>query len=419
MSNQVKILIKSEIGRLNGVVLHTPGNELQNMTPENAQRALYSDILNLNIAHVEYSQLKDVLKTVTKTYEITDLLKDIVANEKFRSNLINQVSTMEQVTEIRRYLLELSPEELVRQLIEGVPMKKDSLTRFLSKEKYTLQPLHNSFFTRDPAIVINDKVLISQMANTIRKRENLIMETIFTTHPKFQSLTLNPERSGNYLPGTSIEGGDVLVLREDLFLIGSSVRTSTQGIDFIINNLKEKKLKRDLIIQELPSAPESFIHLDMTFTMLDKDSCMVFSPLILKPNKYQTIHVQIDQGEVQFIKRVDNIPAILKELGMDIKPILCGGTDEWNQEREQWHGGANFFAIAPGKVIGYARNEHSIEELNKAGFEIITAKEIISGTRKIEDYTKCVITIEGSELARGGEGTRGMTMPFCRDEVEW
>ena len=50
MSNIVEVNVQSEIGKLNGVILHTPGEEVENMTPENAGRALYSDIMNLSIA---------------------------------------------------------------------------------------------------------------------------------------------------------------------------------------------------------------------------------------------------------------------------------------------------------------------------------------------------------------------------------
>jgi arginine deiminase len=412
--------VKSEIGRLKGVILHTPGRELQNMTPENAQKALYSDILNLNVAKTEYTQLSGVLKQFAQVFEVSDLLKEVIAVERHRYDLINHICSNEEVIEIRDYLIGLSIEELARQLIEGVPMKKDSLTKFLSREKYTLQPLHNFFFTRDSAIAINERVLVARMANRVRKRESIIMEAIFNFHPKFQCPTTNPENCGGCPPDTSVEGGDVLVVREDILLIGNSIRTTSHGIDFIIDRLKERKLKRHLIVQELPYSPESFIHLDMTFTMLDKDLCMVYEPLILKPNKYQTIHVYIDHGEVKFIKTVDNIPTVLKSLGLDLKPVICGGTkDEWNQEREQWHSGANFFAFAPGKVIGYGRNVHTIEELHKHGFEVITAKEVISGKKKPDDYQKCVVTIEGSELARGGGGARCMTMPVNREDVVW
>ena len=420
MSKQLQINVSSEIGKLNGVILHTPGQELQNMTPETAQKALYSDILNLTVAQEEYAQLKGVLQKTATTFEVSDLLRDVLKSDKVRFDIINKVCTNENAIDIRDYLLGLNHEELGRQLIEGVVMHKDSLTKFLSKDKYSLQPLHNFFFTRDSSIAVRDRILIGRMANKVRMRESLIMETIFNNHSGFVTQTINPENSTLGIDDLSVEGGDVLVARKDIMLIGSSSRTTTQGIDFIINRLKDRKLKRDLIIQELPDSPESFIHLDMVFTLLDKDTCMVYQPLIMKRNKYQTIHVRIDNGQVQHIDRVENIPSVLKSLGMDLKTVICGGSkDPWTQEREQWHSGANFFAFAPGKVIGYGRNVHTMEEMNKAGFDVLSAKDIIDGKENLDDHKKCVVCIEGSELARGGGGARCMTMPVSRDEVDW
>jgi len=415
----MQININSEIGRLKGVILHTPGQELENMTPENAQRALYSDILNLNVVLEEYSQLKGVLNKLTKTFEVSSLLEEVLRIENVKTDMIDLICSSENAFEIKDYLLELAPEELGRQLLEGVIMKKDSLTKFLSKDKYALQPLHNFFFTRDSAIAVSDRILISRMANHVRKRESLIMEAILSQHPNFKAKTVNPENNNECTPQLTLEGGDLLIAREDIFLIGSSTRTSTQGIDFIINKFKDRKLERNIIIQELPASPESFIHLDMVFTLLDRDTCMLYEPLILKPNKYQTIHVHINNGSVISIERVENIPTILNKLGMNLRPVMCGGTkDEWVQEREQWHSGANFFAIAPGKVIGYGRNVYTIQELNKVGYEIIHSQDIIGGKIDIEKLSKCVITIEGSELARGGGGARCMTMPLNREELD-
>ncbi len=420
MSDKIQIQVNSEIGDLEAVILHAPGVEIENMTPETAERALYSDILNLTVATNEYAQLSGVLNKICKTFEVQDLLQTVLADEKIKTDIINKVCTNENVLDIRNYLLSLSNTELAKQFIEGVPMKKDNLTKYLQKEKYSLQPLHNFFFTRDASMTVRDKVLIGRMANNVRKREALIMEAIFMHHPDFVvNETVNPENCYDCKPELTVEGGDFLVARNDVFLIGNGARTSTNGVDFLIEELKKRKLKRHLIVQELPHNPESFIHLDMIFTFIDKNKCMVYEPIILKQNRYQTIHIEIDNGEVKSIKNVENIPQVLRKLGIDLEPVLCGGKNEWIQEREQWHSGANFFAVGPGKVIGYERNVHTIGELNKAGMEVIKAEDVISGKINLNDYQKYVVTIEGSELARGGGGARCMTMPVRRKEVSW
>jgi arginine deiminase len=101
-----------------------------------------------------------------------------------------------------------------------------------------------------------------------------------------------------------------------------------------------------------------------------------------------------------------------------MEPLFCGGrTDRWLQEREQWHSGANFFALAPGQVIGYGRNENTIAELLGAGFEVVSAGDVIDGKADLDQMGRCVVTIDGSELARGGGGCRCMTMPIGREPV--
>ncbi|MCB0743972.1 MAG: arginine deiminase, partial [Ignavibacteriae bacterium] len=78
----MKINVDSEIGELEGVIVHTPGKEVENMTPQNAERALYSDILNLSVASKEYIQFKKVLKKVTTVYEVSDLLKTVLSDQE-------------------------------------------------------------------------------------------------------------------------------------------------------------------------------------------------------------------------------------------------------------------------------------------------------------------------------------------------
>lgn len=421
MAGKMNISVRSEIGELEGVILHTPGSEVENMTPKNAERALYSDILNLKVAQKEYAQLSGVLGKLTKTFQVKDLLTDVLANEKVKENLLGKICQHEQKCNLNDYLMTLNAKELSQQLIEGVIEEKDTLTKYLNKERYSLRPLHNFFYTRDAAMTVLDDVLIGRMASNVRERESLIMETIFDYHEQFVTKTVNPHNSPKFNDKTSIEGGDVLIARDDILCIGTGLRTTSQGIDFILERLLAQGEKnRHILVQELPYKPESFIHLDMVFTFLDKDTCMVYEPLIMQTNRYETIHITIENGKVTSIQEEDNLLSSLRNLGMDLKPVLCGGSkDPWVQEREQWHSGANFFAVAPGKVIGYGRNVYTIDEMNKNGFEVLKANDVISGKVDPKTYKKYVITLEGSELPRGGGGARCMTMPIKRKPVKW
>lgn len=429
MKNIVEVNVQSEIGKLNGVIIHTPGEEVENMTPENAERALYSDIINLSIARDEYKQVKGVLSKLTKTYEVRELLCNILKDEHIKEEVLNRIEKIEPFIgeeaskgSLKELLLEENAENLSRLLIEGVEMVKDNLTKYLSKDWFALRPMHNLLFTRDASMSVNNEVLIGRMANSIRDRESVIMRSIFEFTPEFNTTTLNITPIPNSPTRVrTIEGGDVLIARDDILLIGNGARTSTQAIDQLIYEFIHRKSEKmqHIIVQQLPQTPESFIHLDMVFTLLDRDKCMVFEPLIMNPGNYQTVHIKIQNGKLVSIRDEKNIISALKKLGMDLEPVLCGGTDDWNQEREQWHSGANFFCVGPGQVLGYARNNYTIEAMNKAGFEIIKANDFIEEKINISKHNKYVITIDGSELPRGGGGARCMTMPVNRENIVW
>ena len=143
MNPIVEINVQSEIGKLNGVIIHTPGEEVENMTPENAERALYSDIINLSIAREEYKQISGVLSKLTNTYEVKDLLCNILQDEQIKAEVLNRIERIEPFIgektpkgSLKEQLLEEKAEDLSRLLIEGVEMVKDNLTKFLSKDWY-------------------------------------------------------------------------------------------------------------------------------------------------------------------------------------------------------------------------------------------------------------------------------------------
>lgn len=415
-SNRIDVCVNSEIGKLQHVLVHTPGPELENMTPENAHKFLYSDILNLNVAQKEYNYFKKVLQKVAQVHEIGDMLVDVLENYKVKELLVDRICKAENTEYLSTYLKDQDPIDLARQLIEGVSIKDIS---YINNERFSLQPLANLFFMRDASFTMFDSLMISNMASPVRTRESLILNTIYNHHPLLLGTTvINPaSRYGTNVVGT-IEGGDVQIIRDDVVICGLGSRTNMHGINALVDHLKTLPGVKHLIFQELPLHPESFIHLDMVFTMLDVDKCMAYKPVI-KNSQYKTFHITID-GDNAYGDEEHDLISALNNLGIPVEPIYCGGEeDEYYGHREQWHSGCNFFCLAPGKFVGYGRNNHTIQALNDGGFKIVTAAEVVNNKVNLEKEKRCIIAIEGNELSRGGGGTRCMTMPLQRMTVDW
>ena len=407
----LRVKIESEIGRLKSVLIHEPGPEVEAVTPANARMALYGDILNISVAKKEYVQFKGVLKRCTQVYELKDLFLKAISNSDHKIHFIRSFINECKGDGIEDQLISMNDLELFNAVIRGIPFSELTLTNFLNQDQFAITPLHNLFFMRDTSFAIGNRIFISNMAKEIRKPETLLVKGIFPQciHPDSEIVDFSITDE----PNQSIEGGDVIVVDNQILVIGLTERTSSKAIDMLVEKVKDSNYKY-IIAQELPvNHAGAFIHLDMVFTILSDHECMVYKPVVHNIN-YKTVLIELNQKGIQKITLVDHIIEGLKKCHKDFKPIYCGNNIHIFEEREQWHSGANFFALAPGKVIGYERNVHTNNALSDAGYEIIKANDFICSTRNLEDYDKCVITIEGSELSRGGGGARCMTLPLER-----
>ena len=412
MENQEPVRVSSEIGELETVIVHTPGEEIELMIPQDVHDALYSDILNRDVAQAEHAHLSSVLAKVTKTLFVKDLLTDVVKLPETRQKLINRICETDSIRGMREYLESRTTEQLVKNIIEGVQYNE---LQIKSQQRFAQRPLYNLFFTRDPSVTVNNRILICDMNYPIRQRESIVMNTIYDNHPIFTNTEMFSLKKHN--KAATIEGGDLLIIREDLFLLGIHPRTNIAGVQAFIEAQSEVMPKFQLITFELPTEPASFIHLDMAFTMLNHDECMIYAPLILNSPGYHTLRTVVDGHNIHYHDE-PNLLTALKNAGVALRPVHCGGTtEEFAPAREQWHSGANFFCLAPGKLIGYERNRHTIEALNHAGYNVVPSMEVINGNVDLSKEKKVVVTLPGAELSRGGGGARCMTMPIKRKKI--
>ena len=405
-----KVNVASETGRLRAVLLHRPGVEIERMTPLNAAHALYSDILSKPIVDTEYANFRGVLERWTDVYYVEDILEQLLDDSKVRRHLVVESCDMDDCDEgLTDELMDLPSDELAKVLIEGYEAPDWDC---VSEDRYLLKPLYNLFFTRDASSTVFNRVLVNSMSFEVRERETLIYEAIFRHFFKVDTLNAMAwDRDAR------TEGGDVQIASPDMLCIGQGIRTNTKGIKYLAQTFAAERERFSIVVQELPKSPESFIHLDMVFTFLGQHQCMVFEPMLRKTGLFSgkdTTLVSIEGGKISY-KKYPNIIKALEGQGWDIEPVIGGGSDPWVQLREQWHSGCNFFSLGDGKVLGYRRNTHTIEALDKAGFAVLDAEDIVAGKVNMHNYDKFVAAFPGSELPRAGGGARCMTMPVLRD----
>ncbi|MGH7676920.1 MAG: arginine deiminase family protein [Gemmatimonadaceae bacterium] len=408
----MKVQVTSEIGALKAVLVHTPGPELLAVTPRTREDFLYDDIIEFETARREHQRFIAILERFTKVFQVRDLLEDVLTQPEVRELFVRETMDIVPSEPLAREIAELEPRQLAGMLIEGKDDQAGLLSKALNETGYELPPLPNLFFTRDSCIPVGDHVLIGSMRYGIRWPEELIMKAIFMHHPDFASRGLLYDGSMERRHQYTIEGGDVHPLREDLVVIGFSERSSPAAIDGLASLLFEKTKVTDVIIVVMPEH-KTAIHLDMVFTQLDRELCIVYPPHFIGPERLRVLHWR--KGE-QCLREPASFLEALKNVAMPLQPVLCGGDKRTLQDREQWASGCNFAAMKPGVVLSYSRNEATLREMERAGYHVVPAVAFLTGETRFKKDERVVITFEGSELVRGGGGPRCMTCPVQRDD---
>ena len=408
----MKINVYSEIKPLKKVLLHRPGNELLNLTPDSLARLLFDDIPFLEKAQKEHDNFANILKEngVEVIYLENLMAETLDSNDEVKEKFVKQFIEEAGITSYKYkkvvydYLISYTNNlDLVLKTMEGIKLNElysirrdveHSLVDFVSEEnKFLADPMPNLYFTRDNFASIGEGISLNRMYSVTRNRESIYAEYIFNYHPELRgNVTKYYGRTEPY----HIEGGDILVINDHTLAIGISQRTESEAIETLAHNMfKDDRCKYDTILAfSIPNC-RAFMHLDTVFTQIDYDK-FTYHPGIM-----DTLQVfEITEGnnnEINVKEMKDSLKNILtKYVGKEVTLIPCGAGDKIISEREQWNDGSNTLCIAPGVVIVYDRNNVTNEVLRRAGIK--------------------VIEIEGAELSRGRGGPRCMSMPLYRED---
>lgn len=473
-----KLSVTSEIGRLRSLLIHSPDSGLGKVVPSKAQDWLFEDIVHLDTLRAgEYDyyvkllmyfldapKIKGRLNQIDdtnnerrfykpddsefhasgKVIEMQLLLADILNDDKIRVKLVASVCAIESCDyRLQQRLIDTDATELAKILISGT----------LDHDKMIFAPIPNLIFSRDIGIIINQHVLINKPAKKARSRETLLARYIFFNHPLFEAyrdkIIEIPETVQYFLrPGedqserTTLEGGDVMVVSANHVIIGCSERTSPSGANQAIKLLFEHKVVKKITIVKIPHKRD-YMHIDTIFTQVKRNVWVLLGSLAIAKAAVKEIEPISwfvdtrlkDQPEIiQFYAdkqqphRFKNLEELLNDISQNdlhstepTKFIYSGNNTFPFDAREQWTDSCNLLALKEGVVLGYDRNDKTIEAFKQNGFSTIKVADLLQQLENngisAEEIQNTLILMPSSELSRARGGFHCMSMPLLRDEI--
>ena len=118
----MKLKLNSEFGKLKAVITHTPGREIERLTPDNTSELLFEDVPFLGGMRREHDEFRNLIKDEAgaKVYRLHDLLVEVLLDSNVKKALfthaLNSTNSVDFMDDI---LARYSSAECASMLVAG------------------------------------------------------------------------------------------------------------------------------------------------------------------------------------------------------------------------------------------------------------------------------------------------------------
>jgi arginine deiminase len=411
--------VRSEAGVLKSVMVHDVGMIYWELLVPNLESHSFRNNILFEKAREQQRLLFSFLREQNvQLFEITELLKDIVseASAKEKEDI---VATFWKENEPRPAPSNLTWENIAY----GYPFPPmyDEVTdsvKWPDRRRVTT-------YARDTSFMTPMGMIISKMKEWSRREEPRVTRFVLRQHPNLnENIRIAVDADNEFIDGSSIEGGDVLIVDEETIAVGISRNSNIHGFHDLATRIfasdDTNQIKYIVSVSHPMEDIWTFGHLDTTINFVDEGKAIVMpyihtSKKINMPRKKLLIELvkarriireQLKQpldiianlatlpnaGECDvYTKNADGKPVkskhvdsfidwLLEEGKLDSDGvIMVGGQPEKENDimhvvhawQDQARQAGNVLALKPGLIVAYQTNFRTLESLRDHGVRVL------------------------------------------------